>query len=295
MIEELKKLKVGKVLHDIKLSKYNTFKIEGNAKALVYPENIECLIKLKKYLVEKKIKHKLLGGGSNLIFVNGYDGVLISLDLFDKIEVKNNLVTVGAGVNLIRLAYKVAKYGLTGFEFASGIPGTLGGAVFMNAGCYGSDMGYVVNKVKVLTPSLEIKTLSNKEMNFHYRTSFLQKNPDYICLEATLFLKNGKKDAILDVMADRKKRRLESQPLDFPSAGSVFRNPVDNAAWKLIEGCGMKGVSVGGAKVSEKHANFIINFNKAKGTDVKELILKVKDNVSKTYDIDLICEQEFVD
>ncbi len=295
MIEQLKKLKIGKIIADAHLSRYNTFKIDGIAKAVVFPENVECLIKLIKYLKENKIKYKILGCGSNVIFMHDYDGVLINLIKFDKVEFNNNLVTVGAGVNLMGLAHKVALKELTGFEFANGIPGTVGGSVFMNAGCYGSDMGYVVNKVKVLTPDLEVKTLSNKEMDFHYRTSFLQKNKDYICLEVVLYLKHGKKEAIMDLIADRKKRRVESQPLNFPSAGSVFRNPEGEAAWKLIEGCGMKGKSIGGAKVSEKHANFIINFHKATGKDVKDLIDVIKSKVKEKYDIDLEFEQEIID
>ncbi len=164
----------------------------------------------------------------------------------------------------------------------------------MNAGAYKSDMGYVTKSAEVLTPNLEIITMTNKELDFHYRTSFLQKHKGYICLEATFQLRKSDKDLLQEIVDDRKKRRLESQPLEYPSAGSVFRNPEDKFAGKLIEDIGLKGYSIGGAKVSEKHANFIINHNNAKAEDIKNLIEKVKTDVKKEYDIDLKCEQEFV-
>ena len=165
----------------------------------------------------------------------------------------------------------------------------------MNAGAYKSDMGYIVENVKVLTPELEIKVLSNKNMDFHYRTSFIQKNPGYICLEATLRLKKGKKEAILEVMSDRKKRRIESQPLEYPSAGSVFRNPENDYAGRLVEELGYKGYRIGDAMVSLKHANFIVNVGHAKGDDIKKLISEIKDKVKEKYNIELKVEQEFVE
>ena len=155
-------------------------------------------------------------------------------------------------------------------------------------------MGYIVEEVLVITPELEIKKLYNRDLNFHYRTSFFKENKGYIILQATIVLKRGKKDAIMAVIEDRKKRRLMSQPLDFPSAGSVFRNPVNNFAGKLIEDIGYKGKNEGGAKVSEKHANFIINTGDATGKDIIKLIEEIKEKVKKEYDIDLILEQEIV-
>ena len=195
----------------------------------------------------------------------------------------------------MKLAIKLCKLGLTGIEFATGIPGTVGGAVFNNSGAYKSDMGYIVESIKVLTPNLEIKTLYNHDLKYHYRTSFLKDNPEYICLEANIVLKHGKKEEILEVIEDRKKRRLMSQPLDYPSAGSVFRNPPDNFAGKLIEDIGYKGKTIGGAKVSEKHANFIINYKDATGEDIVKLINEIKEKVKEKYNIDLVLEQEIVD
>jgi len=296
IIDEVKKLKCGEVKELVDMRKYTTYKAGGLAKLMVFPKDINSLIKLLKYIKENNIKHKVLGKGSNVIFSDSlYDGIIIKLDEFDDIRIDDTKITVGAGYSLVKLAMQAARLGLTGLEFAAGIPGSIGGAVFMNAGAYKSDMGYIVKEVKVLTPDLEIKTLSNKDMDFHYRTSFLQKNSEYICLEATLVLQKGNRDLILEVMNDRKRRRLESQPLEYPSAGSVFRNPEGDFAGRLIEEIGYKGKHIGDAKVSEKHANFIINAGKAKGDDIKKLILEIKEEVKKKYNIELKIEQEFVE
>lgn len=195
----------------------------------------------------------------------------------------------------MKVARESIKKGLAGLEFASGIPGTIGGAVYMNAGAYKSDMGYITRGVKVLTDDLKIITLTNEEMDFHYRSSFLQSHPNYICLEANLSLTKGDKNALEDVVKDRRERRVKSQPLTYPSAGSVFRNPPDaDPSGKLIEDLGLKGLTKGGAEVSEIHANFIINKNNASAKDIHDLILFVKDAVKEHYGIDLRVEQEFV-
>ena len=294
MIAELKKLKCGKIYEDVDLKKITSYKLKGKAKCVIIPNDQKGLINLFDYIKKKKLKYKIIGGGSNLIFDGDYDGILIRLDKFDQLKIEDTKIVVGAGYNLIRLALKCARNSLTGLEFATGIPGTVGGAIVNNAGAYKSDMGYIVEEVLVITPELEIKKLYNRDLNFHYRTSFFKENKDYIILQATIVLKRGKKDAIMAVIEDRKKRRLMSQPLDFPSAGSVFRNPVNNFAGKLIEDIGYKGKNEGGAKVSEKHANFIINTGDATGKDIIKLIEEIKEKVKKEYDIDLILEQEIV-
>ena len=294
IIKEIENLNIGEVLSNINLKDYTTYKLEGTGYCLVIPDDINGLIKLLKYLREKEIKYKIIGNGSNLIFDSNYDGVLIKLDSFQNLEIVGTRITVGAGYSLMKLALRVSRMGLTGLEFATGIPGTIGGAVYMNAGAYKSDMGYVVSSIKVLNPNLEVEILENKELEFHYRTSFLQQNPDYICLEATLYLKKGNPQEIMEVINDRKVRRIESQPLEYPSAGSVFRNPEGDFAGRLIENIGYKGKSIGDAKVSEKHANFIINTGHAKGEDIKKLIMEIKDKIKKEYNIDLKVEQEFV-
>ncbi len=296
MVEYIVKNNIGKYIENESVSKHTTYKVGGKAKLFVYPKNREKLVLLIKKLKNDNIKYKVLGNGSNTLFSDKeYDGVIVKLDNFNTIKYFRTTVKAEAGVNLIRLSNLTVKRGLAGLEFATGIPGTVGGAIFMNAGAYKSDMGYVTKSIEVLTPNLEIITMTNKELNFHYRTSFLQKHPDYICLEATFQLRKNDKDLLQEIVDDRRKRRIESQPLDYPSAGSVFRNPENQFAGKLIEDLGLKGHSIGGAKISEKHANFIVNYNNASGKDIKDLIDLVKKEVKAKYDIDLKCEQEIVE
>ena len=284
-MNKLKDLKCGKVHENVSLKNYTTYKLNEKTKYLIEVENIKNLKKLVKYLRENAIKFKIIGNGSNLIFVNDYDGVLIKLKDFNECEIKDTTIKVGAGYSLIKLALKACNLGLTGLEFAAGIPGTIGGAIYMNAGAYKSDMGYIVSEVYVLTPELEIKTLYNKELSFHYRDSFFQHNEGYIILGCKL----------KEVIEDRKKRRLMSQPLEYPSAGSVFRNPPDDYAGRLIEEIGYKGKKIGGAEVSMKHANFIVNVDNATGKDIKTLIDEIKNEVKNKYDIDLKVEQEIIE
>lgn len=295
IIKFIKKNDVGKIKENVSLSNYTTYKVGGVTRLLVYPKSVKKLVLLLSFLKDNNVKYKVLGFGSNVIFSDkGFDGVIIKLDLFDKVKINDTVIKAGAGVSLVKLAYKAASVGLSGLEFASGIPGSVGGAVFMNAGAYKSDMGYIVSEVKVLTPELEVKTLYNKDLNYKYRSSFLQDNPNYICLEATMVLRHGNKAEIKEVMERRRQKRLMNQPLEYPSAGSVFRNPENDFAGRLIEECNLKGYSIGGAKVSEKHANFIINYKNAKASDVRNLILYVHDDVKKKTGVDLKIEQEFV-
>lgn len=296
IIEELEEMNIGKIERDISLDRFTTYRVGGIAAAIVYPKNVDNLKKLLEKIKSNNIPYKILGFGSNLLFSSKrYEGILIKLDEFDDVEFfSSTKVRVGAGYSLAKLSMQAAKKGLAGLEFAAGIPGTIGGAVFMNAGAYKSDMGYIVQDVTVLTPELKIIKLENREMNFHYRSSFLQTHPGYICLEAVLRLDKGDKTAIEEVIRDRRKRRIESQPLNYPSAGSVFRNPEGMFAGKLIEDLGLKGFQIGGAMVSEKHANFIINYDHASSEDIKNLIDYVREKVKKEYQVELKVEQEFV-
>lgn len=295
IIKELKKMNLGKIVENANLKNFTTYKIGGIASAIIYPKNIDCLVSTIEFLKNSNTKYMILGNGSNVLFSDkNYEGIIIKLDELNHLEVKGNKIICGSGVPLMKVSREATRHSLTGLEFAAGIPGSIGGAVYMNAGAYKSDMGYVVSQVKVLTPKMTVITMVNKEMDFHYRTSFLKTHKDYICLEATLVLKKGIKENIEEVINDRKKRRLESQPLEYPSAGSVFRNPTDMFAGALIEELGYKGLVKGGAKISEKHANFIVNFNHAKAEDVKELIDFIKQAVKEKYNVDLICEQEFI-
>lgn len=294
--KELKKLNIGKIKAKQKLEDFTTYKLQGEIKLVAYPKSVDDLRKLLLFLRTNDIKHMVIGRGSNLIFVNDYyDGVLINLEEFNGIEIDEDTVVSGAGVNLIKLAYKVSRAGLVGLEFAAGIPGTVGGAIYMNAGAYGSDMGYVVDEIVVLDPNLEVKILKNRDLNFHYRTSFLQKNKEYICLEVKFKLVKGSVNILMDIIEDRKQRRLSSQPLEYPSAGSVFRNPENDYAGRLIEELGFKGKNIGDAFVSEKHANFIVNYGKATGKDVKMLIEEITNQVKEKYSVDLKIEQEYIE
>ena len=296
IINDIKKLHVGKVIEEPLMKDYTTYKVGGKAICIVIPTDESALITLLKYIKSNNIKYKILGNGSNVIFNDrDYDGIVIKLDNLNSLNIIYNKITVGAGYMLNKLALRVSRLGFTGMEFATGIPGTVGGAVYMNAGAYKTDMGYIVTSIKVLTPDLEIKTMYNKELDFHYRTSFLQKNKDYICLEATISLVKGNPEEIMELIDSRKQRRIETQPLEYPSAGSVFRNPEGDFAGRLIEEIGYKGKSIGGAKVSEKHANFIINNGGATGEEIKQLINEIKDKIKEKYDIELKVEQEFVE
>ena len=298
IIEFIKDNNIGKYEVDVNLKKHCTYRVGGNCKVMVSPKDTKKLVSLLKYLKANNVLYRIIGKCSNILFSSKeYNGVLIKLDEFDELTFfgrNKTKVKVGAGYSLVKLSLTTAKKGLTGLEFASGIPGTVGGAVFMNAGAYKTDMGYIVESVKVLTPDFKIIKLENKEMDFHYRTSFLQKHRDYICLEVILKLAQGDKDAIEEVIKERRVRRIESQPLEYPSAGSVFRNPPDNFAGKLIEDCGLKGLIKGGAMISDKHANFIVNYKDASSDDVKYLIDLAHDKVLEEYGIDLKVEQEFV-
>ena len=296
IVKEIEQLHIGDVIPNVDIKKYTTYKVGGHAWALVSPYTVSDLQQLLRLLKDKHIKFKVIGFGSNLIFDDGmYEGILIRLDNLDGLTIRDREITVGAGYSLMKLSLKTARLGLSGLEFASGIPGSIGGAIFMNAGAYKSDMGYVVRSIRVLTPDLEVKTMYNYELDFHYRSSFLQKNPGYICLEAKIILRPGNIDEITELISNRRQRRMESQPLEYPSAGSVFRNPEGKSAWSLIEEIGYKGKHIGDAYVSEKHANFIINKGHAKGSDVKKLILEIQQKIKEEKGITLKIEQEFVE
>ncbi len=295
MLDKIKDISDLKVETDVNLERYTTYKIAAMGKYLCTVKTEDALIELLQLLKEENVPYRILGGGSNIIFKNDiYEGVLIKLD-FDELNIDNAHITVGAGYSTQRLALKLCRLGYTGIEFATGIYGTIGGAIYNNAGAYKSDMGYIVKRIRVLTPSYEIKTMENKELEFHYRTSFLKTNPSYICLSAEMELGTGNSAEIMELVEDRKKRRMLAQPLEYPSAGSVFRNPEGNFAGKLIEDAGFKGYHYGKAQVSEKHANFIITEKGVHGSDIVTLINLIKEKVKEKFDIELILEQEIIE
>ena len=279
---------------NVSLKKYNTYRLDVMCEYLVYPKNEDELISLLKYLKENRIKYLILGGGSNVILARNCFDVVIKLDKLNKVKIDGNIVVAGAGVGLMSLANTCMKSGLNGLAFAGGIPGCLGASASMNAGAYKEDMGGIVKEVKVITPDLEIVVMTNKELNYAYRNSFLKENKGYICTEVTLELAYEDSIKIKEVMENRRERRLESQPLDMPSAGSVFRNPEGMSAGKIIEDAGLKGYTIGGAAISTKHANFIVNTGNATYEDIIELIEYTKRKVKEKYDIDLLLEQEII-
>lgn len=279
---------------DISLKKYNTYRLDIKCGYLIYPKNTLELINLLKYLKDNNINYIVLGGGSNIILARPYFEVVIKLDKLNNIEINDNIVTAGAGVSLIYLAGICMNNNLNGLSFAGGIPGMLGASTSMNAGAYKEDMASIVKEVKVISPNFEVITLTNKELNYSYRNSFLKEHKDYIVIEVTMEMTYMDKDKIKEIMISRKNRRVESQPLDMPSAGSVFRNPEGLSAGKLIEDANLKGYTIGGAMISDKHANFIVNTGTATYEDIISLIDYTKNKIKEIYNIDLILEQEII-
>lgn len=285
----------GKCLYDEPISKHTTYKVGGKAKAIVYPKDVENLIELLRYLKKEDIKYKIIGNGSNLIFSSKYyDGILINLGELNNFQIDGNIVTAEAGVSIVKLALETAKNDLSGLEFASGIPGSIGGGVFMNAGAYNNDFSNIIKEVTYLDKDFNIKTISNKEINFKYRDTIFKQKKDMIILKTIMELEKKPYEEINEIIKSRRERRLSTQPLEYPSAGSVFRNPETIPAGKIIEDIGLKGYQIGGARISEKHANFIINVGDATGEDISDLIKYIKMQVKEKYDIDLYLEQEKV-
>lgn len=277
------------------LKNYNTYRINTIAKFIVFPKTVEELQKIIKHLKDNHIKYYLLGNGSNVIFsMEYYDGVIIKLDNLNKITYNNNLVTAEAGCLLIKLSLDTIEKGLTGMEFSTGIPGCVGASVAMNAGAYNSDISQVLKEATVLTPENEIKIMKNEEFEFEYRDSFIKKNKNYIILSATFELEKGDIEEMKSVVEERKKKRIASQPLEMPNAGSVFRNPKNHYAGALIESANLKGYNINGAEVSTKHANFIVNKGGAKGEDIVSLIEKIQKEIKEQNNIELKLEQIIV-
>ena len=281
---------------DVSLKRYNTYRIDLKCKYLVFPKDKEEFRDLVKYLVSHEMKYLVLGNGSNVIFAcDYYDGVVILLHKLSDLKMNGESITVGAGYSLQRLAIDTSTSGLSGLEFATGIPGLIGASVAMNAGAYNDSLSSVVESVLVLNPDFEFVMMSNVDLEFGYRTSFFKKNSSYYIVEVNLKLVQGDSDEILEKISKRRVKRLETQPLDMPSAGSVFRNPEGMHAGALIENCGLKGFSIGGAMVSSKHANFIVNNGNCTGMEVVQVIDRVKREVKEQYDVDLILEQIIIE
>ena len=281
---------IGKdsILIDEPMSRHTTFRVGGPADFFVTPKAKEEVRDVIRVCKELGIPYYIIGNGSNLLVSDaGYRGVIIQIyKEMNEVTVEDNLVKAQAGALLSGIAAKALAAELAGFEFASGIPGTIGGACVMNAGAYGGEMKDVLESVTVLTGEGEIIELSRNELELGYRTSVIAKK-GYIVLGAVLKLERGDGEKIKAYMDELKEKRVTKQPLEYPSAGSTFKRPEGYFAGKLIEDAGLRGFQVGGAQVSEKHCGFVINRDHATAADIMELMRQVQIRVKENSGVDL--------
>ncbi len=290
----MREIKGISIIENASLKNLNTYKIESKAKYLIKIETLQGLIDLLKYLKENKIKYFILGAGSNIVIDDYFDGAVIKLEGLNKISVRQTEITCESGAMMGALSCTSMNHSLTGLEWAINIPGTVGGSIVGNAGAYNKEMFDNLRSIKVLDENLEVKTILKEQIKHSYRHTDLKDKP-WIVIEATFELEKGNKEKSLELVRERKERRMKTQPLDMPSAGSVFRNPENDHAGRLIEACGLKGKKIGGAMVSEKHANFIVNTGNATSNDIKNLIKLVHTQVKHDFNVDLVLEQEIID
>ena len=281
-------LKEEQVKKDEPMKSHTTFRVGGPADYFVTPQTAEEVAKVIETCTQEKVPYYIVGNGSNLLVSDkGYEGVIIQIyKQMNQVKVEGAQIHAQAGALLSMIAKRALDAELTGFEFAAGIPGTLGGACIMNAGAYGGEMKDVLKSVTVLTGKGEVKTLAKEELELGYRTSVIAKK-GYIVLEAVLELQKGEKEKIQAVMDDLKERRVTKQPLEYPSAGSTFKRPEGYFAGKLIQDAGLRGFQVGGAQVSEKHCGFVINKDQATASDVMNLMNQVSDKVYEEFGVRL--------
>lgn len=289
--EALEQANVGKVWVEEPLAKHTTWRIGGSADLMIQPTDKEALIRAVQIIHQHEIPWTVIGRGSNLLVRDGgIRGAVFKIAQgLSHCEFQGETVCVGAGYSMVRLAVEAGKQGLTGLEFAGGIPGSVGGAVYMNAGAHGSDLSRILTSAEILFNDGKTKVVTKEEMQFSYRTSLLQKRKG-IVIEATLQLQTGDRKEIATSLAQFKDRRLSTQPFNSPCAGSVFRNPPGDHAGRLIEASGLKGFIIGGAQISEMHANFIVNRGGATATDVLTLIEHARATVLKNFNVDLHTE-----
>ncbi len=282
------------VQENVSLAGYTTFRIGGPADVLVQAGEEEQLEKVLAWCRESGRPWILLGRGSNVLVDDaGFRGTVILLDgTLAQIEVRGDQITAGAGASLARIARTALEHELTGVEYAAGIPGTLGGAVYMNAGAYGGEIGRTVSSIRYLDKE-GIHEIGPEEAGFEYRSSrFMRENA--IVLGAEMTLQPGDRQAIMDRMQELAEQRKSKQPLEYPSAGSMFKRPEGFFAGKLIQDAGLAGYSVGGAQVSEKHCGFVINRGNATAEDVRELVRQVADRVEQTFGVRLEPEVRYL-
>ena len=277
-----------RVLVDEPMNRHTTFRVGGCADFFVMPRGVAEIQDVLSLCVQENMPYYILGNGSNLLVSDkGYRGLILQIfKEMNQIEVRSATVKAQAGALLSKIGAAAYEAGLTGFEFASGIPGAAGGAVVMNAGAYGGEMKDILESVTVITPEGELLTLSNEELELGYRTSIVARK-GYIVVEAIFRLQNGDKKEIRARMDELKQQRTSKQPLEYPSAGSTFKRPEGYFAGKLIQDAGLRGFQVGGAQVSEKHCGFVINKHEATAADIAELIRQVSDKVKAQFGVEL--------
>lgn len=296
LVNELIEADVGRVLVNEPLARYTTMKIGGPADILIVPKHVAGIEKTLQLVKQYKTKWTVIGRGSNLLVSDqGIEGVVIRLgEGLDHLEVEKHKVRVGSGYPLIKLSTLLSRQGLAGLEFASGIPGSVGGAVYMNAGAHKSDISSVLSKALILFEDGTIDWLTNKELEFSYRASVLQTKRPGIVLEVVFQLQAGKREEIVRSMQNNKDYRRETQPWNHPCAGSVFRNPIPHFAGDLVEKAGLRGYRIGGAQISEMHGNFIVNTGGASAQDVLSLIELIKHTIKDKFDVDMHTEVEII-
>ena len=296
LVNELIEADVGRVLVNEPLARYTTMKIGGPADILIVPKHVAGIEKTLQLVKQYKTKWTVIGRGSNLLVSDqGIEGVVIRLgEGLDHLEVEKHKVRVGSGYPLIKLSTLLSRQGLAGLEFASGIPGSVGGAVYMNAGAHKSDISSVLSKALILFEDGTIDWLMNKELEFSYRASVLQTKRPGIVLEAEFQLQAGKREEIVRSMQNNKDYRRETQPWNHPCAGSIFRNPIPHFAGDLVEKAGLRGYRIGGAQISEMHGNFIVNTGGASAQDVLSLIELIKHTIKDKFDVDMHTEVEII-
>ena len=283
------------ILTEEPMSRHTTFRVGGEAQCFVRISDKEQLKKLIPYLRQIEVPYFILGNGSNLLVSDkGSEGVILQIgNKMNTITVEGTHIRAQAGALLSQIAKCAYDKGLTGFEFASGIPGSIGGGVVMNAGAYGGEMKQVVESVLVMDIQGEILELSGESMEFGYRTSIIKNRP-FIVLEVCLKLEQGNKERIASDMEELAQKRREKQPLEYASAGSTFKRPEGYFAGKLIMDAGLRGYSIGGAQVSDKHCGFVVNTGRASATDVAEVISEVQERVKDKFGVSLETEVIFL-
>ncbi len=279
------------------LSKHSSFRIGGPAKVVVFPKSKEEFVQVLRAVKGCKYKYMIVGNGSNLLFDDeGFDGIIIITKNMNGVEYLHRgdvtRIYVECGKSLTELASETGKkHSLTGLEFAYGIPGTVGGAVYMNAGAYGGQMSDIVIETEYFDSSDgEVKKVTGGGHGFDYRHSIFAEHPEYIILSTTIEMKEGYAEEIFAAMTKNMTSRREKQPLEYPSAGSTFKRPAGHFAGKLIEASGLKGYTVGGAQISEKHAGFTVNIGGATSADVLAVIEHTKKVVLENFGVELECE-----